>query len=463
MHLGLDFGTTNTVAAIIDADGKPQVLPLDVSAPESGTVSGTLRTLLYVERDGTIHCGAEAVRLHRAQNVGRMPRFAKAWVGVIDIEMGDAVVKGYSIPGGLMSVEVFADVDADAPGRLMHSLKGPLATEYPGTKLFGHEYSLEELIAEFLVRVRERVKALTGQEPMAATLGRPVNFAGAKEETDSVRAEQRLRKAAELAGFKEITFELEPIAAGLAFGVQRELRRGSRALVFDFGGGTLDVAVLGVESDGTQRVLATGGVGIAGDHFDQAIFRRAILPWLGASVRWGPQHLEMPGHLLGALGDWQDVVTLWNPSTLAFLRQVQSNCTHPLRVLALEDFVFKGYAFDLYEQVEQSKVALSDERFAVVNFDAEAISIWQPLTRPQFESYIAQDGRVIHEMIVQTLDRAGVQAREIDYVIRTGGSSSIPYFVEMLGAMFGREKVVESDRFTSVASGLAVRAAQLRM
>lgn len=457
MYLGLDFGTTNTVVAILGKDGKPQVLPLDPAAPESGT----LRTLLYVEHDGTFHSGSEAVRLHRAQNVGRMPRFAKAWVGVIDIEIGEAVVKGYNIPGGAMTVEVFTDVDADAPGRLMHSLKGPLATEYPGTKLFGREYSLEELIAEFLSRVREQVKTLTGQEPDIVTFGRPVNFAGAKNEADSVRAEQRLHKAAELAGFKQITFEMEPIAAGLAFGVERDLQPGSHALVFDFGGGTLDVAVLHMERDGAQRVLATGGVGIAGDHFDQAIFRRAVLPWLGAGVRWGAQRLEMPGHLLDALGDWQDVLTLWNSHTLAFLRQLQSNCSNPLRVMALEDFIFKGYAFDLYEQVEQSKVALSDIRFSVVNFDAEAISIWQPLTRPQFESYIAQDGRAIREMVTQTLERAGVHASDIDYVIRTGGSSSIPYFVEMLGGMFGQEKIIESDRFTSVASGLAVRAAQL--
>ncbi|HEY3341185.1 MAG TPA: Hsp70 family protein [Anaerolineae bacterium] len=458
MYLGLDFGTTNTVAAILGQDGKPQVLPLDPAAP----VSGTLRTLLYVERDGTFHSGSEAVQLHRAQNVGRMPRFAKAWVGLIDIEIGDAVVKGYNIPGGAMTVEVFADVDADAPGRLMHSLKGPLATDYPGTKLFGREYSLEELIAEFLLRVRKQVEAFTGQNVDAATFGRPVRFAGAANDAASMRAEQRLRNAAELAGFKHIEFEMEPIAAGLAFGVQRDLRHGSHALVFDFGGGTLDVAVLRVESDGSQRVLATGGVGIAGDRFDQAIFRRAILPWLGAGVRWGAQRLEMPSHLLDALGDWQDVLTLWNSHTLAYLRQVQSNCSNPLRVMALEDFIFKGYAFDLYEQVEQSKVALSDARFTAVNFDAEAISIWQPLTRPQFESYIAQDGRAIRDMIVQTLERAGIGASGIDYVIRTGGSSSIPYFVEMLGSMFGREKVVESDRFTSVASGLVVRAAQLR-
>ena len=458
MKIGIDFGTTNTVAAVIDQQGKPAVLALDpdTEAPDSNT----LRTLLYVERDGAIHTGSSAVRLHRSQNVGRMPRFAKAWVGVIDIEIGDAVVKGYEIKGGAMSVEVFADVDADAPGRLMHSLKSPLATEYTGTKLFTREFSLEELIAEFLQRVRGRVESLTGTVPDSAVFGRPVNFAGARTAADSERAEARLRHAAELAGFTQVTFEMEPIAAGLAYGASRDLARGSHALVFDFGGGTLDVAVLQIDAHGEQRVLATGGVAIAGDHFDQSIFRRAIMPWLGQGVRWGSQRLDMPTHLLDALGDWQDVIALCNAPTLAFIRQVQADCSAPIRMLALEDFVFKGYAFDLYERVERCKAALSTSRFDVISFDAEAISIWQPLTRGQFESYIAQDGRVIREMIEQTLERSGLEAGDIEHVIRTGGSSAIPLFVEMLAGMFGSEKVVESDLFTSVAKGLALRANQ---
>ncbi|MCL4504683.1 MAG: Hsp70 family protein [Chloroflexi bacterium] len=457
MQLGIDFGTTNTVAAIIGPDGAPTVLPLD----PDGSGQNTLRTLLYVERDGMIHTGGAAVRLHRSQNVGRLPRFARAWVGVIDIEIGDAVVKGYNIPGGAMSVEVFADVDADAPGRLLHSLKGPLATAYAGTKLFDREYTLEELIAEFLKRVRARVEDLTGRVAQEAVFGRPVNFAGARVEADNCRAQTRLQHAAELAGFTRVAFEQEPIAAGLAFGAQRRMAAGSHALVFDFGGGTLDIAVLRVESGGEQRVLATGGVGIAGDHFDQSIFRRAMLPWLGEGVLWGPQKLALPAHLLDALGDWQDVVALCNAPTLGFLRQVQADCSQPIRIYALEDFVFKGYAFDLYERVEQCKVALSTQRFDVIGFDEEAISIWQPITRRQFESFIARDGRTIRDTTLQTLESAGLRVDQIDFVIRTGGSSSIPYFIDMLAEMFGREKVVESDLFTSVASGLAVRAAQL--
>ena len=64
-------------------------------------------------------------------------------------------------------------------------------------------------------------------------------------------------------------------------------------------------------------------------------------------------------------------------------------------------------------------------------------------------------------MVQETIDRAGLSVDQIDYVIRTGGSSSIPYFVDMLSQMFGKARLTESDLFTSVASGLAVRASQL--
>lgn len=104
-------------------------------------------------------------------------------------------------------------------------------------------------------------------------------------------------------------------------------------------------------------------------------------------------------------------------------------------------------------------MALSSQRFDAVSFAADAISVWQPVTRPQFESFIAREGRAIRDTIADTLHRAEVRPDQINCVIRTGGSSSIPYFVEMLAALFGRDTIIEEDLFTGVASGLAVRAA----
>ncbi len=454
-YLGIDFGTTNTVAAVMGAgDAAPRVLALEGA-------SGTVRTALYVERDQTMTIGRAAIQTYRVQNVGRVPRFVKKYIGTIDIELGELLAKGYDLKGGAVIVDVFTDVDADAPGRLLHALKGPLASDYEGTSLFGKQYALEDLIAAFLEQIRIRIGNELGALPDRAVFGRPVNFANAAEQADNDKAQLRLTEAAHRAGFREVVFELEPIGAALAFGVGTH--SGGTAFVFDFGGGTLDVAVVRIDTYGGQHVLATGGVGIAGDHFDQAIFKRALAPWFGAQVHWGPQRLSLPSDLLAALGDWQNIPMLATAQILDFIRDAQRDCDDPPRLFALEQLIAKGYGYDVYERVEQCKTALSGEALAIVAYEAGAIDIWQPVLRSQFEAYIAPERRKIEALIHDTLSRAGVSAGQIDTVVRTGGSSAIPCFVEMLSRIFGRDKLVEQDRFTGVANGLAVRARDLRL
>ncbi len=477
MKIGIDFGTTNTSVALVDDAGQVQVLPIDAAA-NSPT---SMRTMLYIERDGAIHIGADAIHTYYAQNVGRIPRLTKQWVGEIEIVITE---------GGTVVLDAFTDVDADAPGRLLHSLKSPLASDYAGTTIFGKYYALEDLIAEFLRRLKQRVAGLVNEPIESVVFGRPVNFVGAATEADNHRAQARLADAAQRAGFNNIRFELEPIAAGLSYGQKIQdgvkdsglgikdwgleaagaisnpqslipnLPKNVNFLVFDFGGGTLDVAIIQMQPNGRQTVIATGGIGIAGDHFDQAIVRRALSAWFGQQVRWGPQRLALPSHMLGALGDWQDIQALATPPTLAFLAQAQRDCSDPMRLFALEDLIAKGYAYGLYAQVERAKVALSRERWTCIDYEAGEISLWQPVTRPQFEGFIAHERRLIRDMLLQTLERAQLSPSAIDYVVRTGGSSSIPCFIELLSDLFGRERVVEQDLFTGVAAGLGIRAAQ---
>jgi hypothetical chaperone protein len=449
MYLGIDFGTTNTVAAVL-ADGAvtPHVLPLDEGTP-------TLRTLLYIEREGAILAGSQAIQAYREQNIGRMPRFGKKWVGEIDVEIGELNVKGYDVGASVTAiVDVYADVDIDAPGRLMHALKGPLATDYQGTTLFGRAYSLEELIAAFLEQAKVRIEHITDQPVKRAVFGRPVHFANAASDEADARAEARLREAAHLAGFEDIQFELEPVGAGLAF-EQASQQHDGATLVFDFGGGTLDVAVL------YAGKVTTSGIGIGGDTLDHTLFKHALLPWFGGDVRWGAHQSPLPAHILNALGDWQDVPTLCTPTTLNFLREAQQSASEPLRLMALEDLISKGYAYELYECVERAKVNLSARRMSVIGYDNGAVSVWQPITRVQFEGMFARERRAIAQVIEETLQRAHVRVDAVKRVVRTGGSSSIPSVVKMLADMFGADALIEQDRFTGVAAGLALRAQQL--
>jgi len=293
MYLGIDFGTTNTVAAVVDeAGGAPRVLALDGAAR-------TMRTMMYVERDQTMHFGAAAAQRYRELNVGRLPRFIKRYIGEIDIELGELAAKGYDLKGGAIVQDVYSDFDADSPGRLLHSLKSPLATDYEGTHIIGVEYTLEQLIARFLHHVRERVCERTGRDIRSVVLGRPVNFAHAANEAANARAQQRLQSAAHAAGFEQVTFEYEPVGASLAAAVEQS-GRDERVLVFDFGGGTLDVAVVMSGGDGRHEILATGGLGIGGDRFGCAglmVRPRRALGWAAAGDAGA--HSRCAGRLAG--------------------------------------------------------------------------------------------------------------------------------------------------------------------
>jgi hypothetical chaperone protein len=454
VHVGIDFGTTNTVVAVVDdAHSSPRVLPIDGDAR-------TMRTMLYVARDHATHFGAAAIRRYRERNVGRLPRFVKKYIGEIDIELGELSAKGYDLKGGAVVVDVFTDVDADSPGRLLHSLKGPLATDYTGTTIFGRDYTLEDLIAAFLEDVRRRVEEQTGRSVRRAVFGRPVHFASAEnDELKNAHAQDRLEAAAHAAGFKDVQFEYEPIGACLAYAARRS-GGDQRVLVFDFGGGTLDLAVVHFRADGRRDILATGGLGIAGDHFDRALFRAVMAEHFGRDVRWGQQRLPLPEHIVAALGDWQDLAGLSNAKTIYFLREAQRDCDAPIQLLALEDLIARGYAFDVYDRVERAKVELSRARAAEIAFAAGTIDVWRIAARTRFETAIAQERRAIAAAVDDVLARAGVSPSQIDHVVRTGGSSSIPCIVELLHTRFGPQKIRDEDHYTAVAAGLALRAAE---
>jgi hypothetical chaperone protein len=282
-----------------------------------------------------------------------------------------------------------------------------------------------------------------------------VNFANADAEADNQRAEGRLRRAAEMAGFRDVAFELEPVAAALHY--ELTAQKPQNLLVFDFGGGTLDITVMRIGHPGQRQVFATGGVGIAGDAFDQHIIERLLLDHFGRGSTWGKPSAPFPSQYTDALVHWQTIPELNRPETLHFLQVAQITGSHPARVRALESLLVDNHAMRLIDEVEQAKVALSTACFALIRLTGQDIDVWQPLTRSQFEALIADAARCIEACVLDTLERSGLQAAEIDTVVRTGGSAQIPYFIGMMGRIFGPEKVILSDVFSGVTAGLAIR------
>jgi hypothetical chaperone protein len=409
-----------------------------------------VRTLLYLTRGGEALIGQEAAdRFHR-DNANRLVRLTRRVIGYIDT------------PEGVAPVTIFED--EDRRGRLIHSLKSSLATPYQGTDVFGAYWRLEEMIARYLSVLRERAAAHLGEAPRRAVFGRPVHFAGGGGRDAS--AQDRLEEAARLAGFEETAFEYEPIAASLALSPEGALPADQHVLVFDFGGGTLDIAAVRAGRAGALDVLAVDGLGSAGDDFDRALFKHKVLGWLGRDVTYGDKRLKLSNTLLETLSEWEDIYGLYNPETIDHLREVQQTGSSAAQVWRLEELITRGHGYRLFSAIERSKVELSDTLFSVIEFQVQAgdhakLDIWQPVTRRQFEQIIAEQRQRIERLVLEVVSRAALEPRDVDAVLPTGGSSGIPCFLAMLHRLFPEARFVEANMFTSVAAGLAVRASQV--
>jgi hypothetical chaperone protein len=452
MYIGLDFGTTHSGAALFDGE-RVHLFALD---PHSGDPA-VMRSTLYIPREGQISFGREAIDDYYRQNVGHPSKMVRQYVGEIEIDLSDVgSVKGYPAEITSFVQDVYVIVDEWSPGRLLHSLKSGLATGYEGTTIFGRYYTLEELIALYLRAIRERVEAERGEVVEGIVLGRPVHFVESGGEADDHRAEERLRHAAHEAGFRHVAFELEPIAAALYY--ELAVREPQHIVVFDLGGGTLDITVMRIGQPGRRQVFATGGTGIAGETFDRRMIEGLLLNHFGRGSTWGEDARLFPNQYTDALVNWQTVPELNKPETLRFLRAVRASSSHPKQIRALQSLLVNNYAIRMFDEVERAKIALSSSFFDSIQLQGEDLDVWQPVTRSQFESLIAGETQHIEECLLDTLHRSGLSPSQIDAAVRTGGSAQIPYFIEMLGRIFGPDKVVGADAFSSVVAGLAVRA-----
>ena len=180
MRIGLDFGTTNSGAAVFDGK-RVHAFGLDPSSADPAVMPSTL----YITRDHEISIGREAIDAYYSQNVGRPSRIVQERVGEIEITQGDVgSVKGYPVGPQTYVTEVHVLVDELTPGRLLHSLKSGLATSYEGTTIFGRYYELDKLIALYLGEIKKRVEEAWSEAPDGVVLGRPVNFVDGSGEAD---------------------------------------------------------------------------------------------------------------------------------------------------------------------------------------------------------------------------------------------------------------------------------------
>ncbi len=431
---GIDFGTTNSAVAMLRPGEEVRLARFAFRGEEISAC----RSVLYFEQWKTAS--------------------------------GQRRVHGYSGPEGIERY-----LDADEKGRLIQSLKSHLSSRtLTGTEVFGRRHRLEELVTRMVSDLRKHAEEQFMQPVRRATVGRPVRFVGAESEEEDEFAVSRLREAFLAAGFEEVDFELEPVGAASAY--EATLDREELILIGDFGGGTSDFSLLRVGPEVRRRgrrpedMLGNSGVGLAGDAFDARIVRKLVSPALGSESEARSLNKilpAVPAWIYAHLERWHYLSFLRTNNVREILKSARIRALEPEKIEALIAVIEGDLGYQLHQAVQKVKFELSQSERAEFVFrdgppGAAMVDLRIPVTRAQFESWIAEDLAAIQHSIDALLKSAGVEPQKVDRVFLTGGSSFVPAVRRIFASRFGQERIRGGNEFTSVAQGLALRAAENR-
>lgn len=431
--IGIDFGTTNSSIALA-REGAVEL----VSFPTATGTTESFRSVLYLEQ---------------LKHAGRTQ------------------IKGFTGPAAIEHYLL-----AEHKGRLIQSLKSYLTSRtLTGTEVFGRRYVVEDLISRILTDLRLNAERQFDRPVRHATVGRPVRFVGAENEDDDTFAVERLRDAFGRAGFESVGFEMEPIAA--AYSYELTLDHDELILIGDFGGGTSDFSLLhvgpGVRRRGrtAEDLLGNSGLGLAGDSFDARIVRKLVSPALGSDSfeRSYAQAADRPGSIIPAvpawiyanLERWHYLSFLKTRNVAEILKSARARAQEPEKIEALINLVEEDLGYQLHQSVQRLKIDLSHQESAEFRFRDGSMDIVAKVSRAEFEGWISEELRSIERCVDSLLFDSKIAAREVDRVFLTGGTSFVPAVRRIFEARFGADRVRTGNEFTSVARGLALRAAEM--
>ncbi len=416
---GVDFGTTNTVAAITDDKNNVKTVILEKNRDIIPT------TIFFKDASPDILFGTNAI---------------------------DSYINS-------------------EPGRFMRSLKRILGTSSmkTGTLINGKMVSFAQIIETFLRNIKSEIDTSADQNVENLVMGRPVKFRDNDDAGDE-RAENELLEISKKAGFKNIHFQFEPIAA--AFSHERNLMTEKNAFVIDIGGGTSDFSIIKIggknkdKTDRTDDILANTGVRIGGNDFDKQLSLKTFMPQLGMGTLCHPIGkpdivLPVPSAHYFELSEWSNINNLYNRKTIDQITKHLKNSLSPETYGRLSEVISQEFGHHVLSIVENTKIKLTESHTTNIILDFLSNPTNFYATRLDFEKSIAKDVQTIEESIKECLNQSGMQTKDIDLIILTGGSTEIPYVREHLCKYFPCAEISDGNKFSSVGLGLGYDALRI--
>lgn len=295
-----------------------------------------------------------------------------------------------------------------------YALLEPENTAVEVKRLMGSQNSLklgkkylkpQEVSASILRYIKDYAEAYLGERVEEAVITVPAYFTN----------EQRVatKEAGELAGFKVERIINEPTAAALAYGLDH-MEDEKYLLVYDFGGGTLDVTVLEMFQGVLDVKACSGNNKLGGKDFDQVLIDMLVAD---------------------------------------FRKTTGIDLDKDRKALAR-----------LKEAAEKVKIELSSKEQTIVDLpflaskEGKPYGIYREITRHEFEKLIGDMVRSTLQQIDFALADAKLKPEEIETILLVGGSTKIPLVKDILRDKFGREPKHEINPDEAVALGAAIQA-----
>ena len=274
--------------------------------------------------------------------------------------------------------------------------------------------SSEDVTALFLRYIKREALDSLKCDNLNAVITVPANFTNIETEAT--------KRAAIEAGFNKIHIEKEPIAAAIAYSIDSNSNK--NILVYDFGGGTFDVAIVKYNKEKNEFDI----LGVDGN------------PKLGGQDFTD----ELVKYILEILEDENDIV----------LHDIEESNLDEAEYLA-DRSIIEAEA----ERVKKSLSYVNEETIELVNlFTPSGTSFNKriPITREEFNSIVGDIAREPNEALINTLKESNLLTEDIDIVIMSGGTSLMPLVRDKVQNFFGKIPFSDKNPATLIANGAAI-------
>lgn len=442
MFIGFDYGTANCSIAVMQ-DGAPRMLMMEngstllpsmLSAPTRESVSEWLYRHHQVPASGD----ETQALLRRAMNYNRDE---------------DIDVLSNSVQFGLASLKQYiTDPEEVYFVKSPKSFLGASGLKPQQVAVF------EDLVCSMMLHIRQQAQTQLQGNLDQAVIGRPINFQGLGGDEANAQAVGILERAAKRAGFREVVFQYEPVAAGLDF--EATLRDEKRVLVVDIGGGTTDCSVLlmgpqwRTRHDREQSLLGHSGCRVGGNDLDIALAFKSLMPLLGmgGETEKGIALPILPWWNAVAINDVPAQTDFYSAANGRLLRDLARGARDAEKVSLLYKVWQQRLSYRLVRCAEESKIALSENT---------QIDTALPFISDTLATAISQDGleAALNQPLTRILEQVQLalenSSEKPDVIYLTGGSARSPLIKKALAEQLPGIPIAGGDDFGSVTAGLA--------